>query len=151
MTAASESRTAEVYLVDDYDDLIVVTEKLLQAERVEIALTCYRSSEDLLKELQASDAASVPDLLIIDLNMPRLPGLDLIRALRRLPHCAGIVVGVCSGSSDPADVERALAAGAAFYATKPLNRQRLAEICGQVESLHLLPSNDNSVRLCRVA
>ena len=59
-----------------------------------------------------------PDLIVLDLAMPDMHGIDVLKALKADPGTASIPVVVCSASLDPLDRGRALAAGAAEYAEK---------------------------------
>jgi CheY-like chemotaxis protein len=57
-----------------------------------------------------------PDLIVLDLNVPKLSGLDLLESFR---NEANIPVAVFTGSANEADRERALSMGARDYITKP--------------------------------
>ena len=76
------------------------------------------------------------DLLIVDINMPKMDGLTFLRSLRRqpLPLSATPAV-VISTEAAPKDVEAARAAGANFYLVKPIARATLARyvnmFCGE--------------------
>ncbi len=132
-------RPARTVLLDDYDDLIVITEKLLALEKVSISLHCFRSSQELLDTFAADPTgADMPDLLLIDLNMPRINGLEVIRRVFAMPQCADVIVGVCTGSRNPTDLDDALTSGARFCVGKPLNRERIEEICELVPELSLV-------------
>ena len=71
--------------------------------------------------------AEPPDLLVVDINMPRMDGITFLRALRRqtLPVAATAAL-VISTESGPQDVASAQAAGANFYLTKPVKPDVLA-------------------------
>lgn len=74
---------------------------------------------EALERLLATGA----DLLIVDVNMPKMDGLTFLRRLRReaLPH-AGVPVLVTSTESAPQDIEAARRAGANFYLVKPIDQ-----------------------------
>ncbi|MCA1811608.1 MAG: response regulator [Halobacteriales archaeon] len=61
-----------------------------------------------------------PSLVVLDINMRGLNGLDVLRRLKATPRLAGIPVVLFSASTRPAEVEVALALGAAGYVQKPL-------------------------------
>jgi CheY-like chemotaxis protein len=63
-------------------------------------------------------APAAPELIVTDLSMPRMTGLDLIRALKRDPATRGIPVAVVTSSDIPNDREDALAAGACAFLPK---------------------------------
>jgi signal transduction histidine kinase len=62
-----------------------------------------------------------PDVILMDLNLPGLSGLEILAQLRREPETARIPAIAVSANAMPADIERALAAGFARYLTKPID------------------------------
>ncbi len=68
-----------------------------------------------------------PDLVLLDLNLPDLPGEEVLRALKSDPATSGITVVVASADATPQQIERLMAAGATEYFTKPFNVPRLLE------------------------
>jgi CheY-like chemotaxis protein/anti-sigma regulatory factor (Ser/Thr protein kinase) len=68
--------------------------------------------------------ASAPDLVLMDLGLPDIEGLQLLRRLIELPALQRVPVVVLSANALPADVEAALAAGARAYWTKPIDFDR---------------------------
>ncbi len=61
-----------------------------------------------------------PDLVILDVMMPDVSGLEVLRYMRREPDLQSIPVIVVSAKSMPADVKTGLEAGASIYLTKPV-------------------------------
>lgn len=75
-----------------------------------------------------------PDLILLDLHMPRLSGFEVLRLLKADASLAPIPVVAVSASAMPADIEAALEAGFADYLTKPLDLdQALSVIRAQLE------------------
>lgn len=62
-----------------------------------------------------------PDLILLDLNLPDMPGDTVLARLKGNPSTAGIPVVVVSADATPPQVERLMAAGASDYITKPIN------------------------------
>jgi CheY-like chemotaxis protein len=73
-----------------------------------------------------------PDVLLLDLNMPRMNGFDLLAWLREDPRCKRLVVHVLSSSVREVDVRRAYDLGANSYITKP---SRLDELVAFANAL----------------
>jgi CheY-like chemotaxis protein len=73
-----------------------------------------------------------PDLILLDVMMPGLDGLDTLELLRRLPHLADTPAVFVTGAAAPDEIERYLEAGAIGVISKPLVPLRLA---GQLHSL----------------
>ena len=70
-------------------------------------------------------AEEKPAAVVLDLMMPDLSGLDVIRYMRRDPRLALIPVVVVSAKGLPSDVREGMEAGAAYYLTKPVAYQDL--------------------------
>lgn len=68
-----------------------------------------------------------PDVIILDIMMPEISGLDILRQMRRDPQLAGIPVVVVSARSMPADIRDGMEAGASTYLTKPVGFLELRE------------------------
>jgi len=61
-----------------------------------------------------------PDVVILDIMMPDISGLEVLHFMRKEPATAGIPVVVVSAKSLPADVQIGMDAGASIYLTKPV-------------------------------
>src|SRR4051794_26909450 len=110
-------RLARVVVVDDgpaFRRLVVETLRTRNCEVVE-ALDGARGLELIRRER--------PDLVIMDVRMPGLSGLEVTRTLAADPATAHIPVILLSANRDRADIEAGLASGARAYFTKPFDRQ----------------------------
>jgi CheY-like chemotaxis protein len=86
----------------------------------------------VLKTSSSTPALSViatekPDLVILDIMMPDVSGLDILRQMRRDPGLDRIPVVVVSAKSMPADIRNGMEAGASTYLTKPVGFVELRE------------------------
>jgi CheY-like chemotaxis protein len=72
-------------------------------------------------------AEKKPAAVILDIMMPDLSGLEVLRFMRRDPRLANIPVIIVSARSLPSDIRRGLDAGATFYLTKPVSFADLKE------------------------
>jgi DNA-binding response OmpR family regulator len=61
-----------------------------------------------------------PDIIILDVMMPDISGLEVLRYMRREPELASIPVIIVSAKSMPGDIKLGLDAGASMYLTKPV-------------------------------
>ncbi|HEX2202404.1 MAG TPA: response regulator [Longimicrobium sp.] len=68
-----------------------------------------------------------PDLVLLDLGLPDLPGAEVLRRLKADPATQSIPVVALTGRDDPAERDAALAAGCAAYLLKPVNTRALLE------------------------
>ncbi|HLO13867.1 MAG TPA: response regulator [Anaerolineales bacterium] len=68
-----------------------------------------------------------PDVVLLDIMMPEVSGLEILRQIRRDPDLASIPVVVVSAKSMPADIKNGMEAGASTYLTKPVGFLELKE------------------------
>jgi CheY-like chemotaxis protein len=80
-----------------------------------------------------------PDLLLLDLKMPRLTGFDVLAWLKQQPDTPDFPVVVLSSSDYPADIEQARKLGATEYKIKPGNPQLLVELLLDLDCRWLRP------------
>jgi CheY-like chemotaxis protein len=66
-----------------------------------------------------------PDLVLLDLHLPDMPGQEVLRRLRANPTTAGIPVAILSADARPSQIEHMLKQGARAFLTKPLDVQEL--------------------------
>ena len=81
-------------------------------------------AEDGQLALAACDAA-MPDLILLDWNMPVMNGLEFLRALRARPDGAGPKVVFCTTEYDAGHIREAIASGADEYVMKPFDQDTL--------------------------
>jgi CheY-like chemotaxis protein len=75
-----------------------------------------------------------PDLLLLDLHLPDMPGQEVLRRLRAEPRTAEVPVVVLSANAGPALIKELLTQGARAFLTKPLDVKELLELLDAVAS-----------------
>ena len=83
----------------------------------------------------------VPDLVLLDLHLPDIPGDDVLKELKAEPVTAAIPVVVLSADATPGAIRRLLASGALAYLTKPLDLGELGELLDS----HSAPTEDHGI------
>jgi DNA-binding response OmpR family regulator len=73
-----------------------------------------------------------PDVIILDVMMPDISGLEVLRYMRREPDLASIPVIIVSAKSMPSDIKSGFEAGATMYLTKPVGFHDLIEAVEKV-------------------
>ncbi len=81
---------------------------------------------------------AVPDILLLDLNMPRMNGFEVLEWIRAQPQWSRLVVHVLSASSRQADIERSYDLRANSYIVKPTRMAQLVEFVSALELWHRL-------------
>ena len=84
----------------------------------------------------------LPGIVLLDLKLPQVPGLDVLKFIRSQPHLAKVVVLVFSSSDHDSDIEAAYALGANSYIVKPANPSELNRAVELIKAYWL--------RLCRL-
>jgi len=69
-----------------------------------------------------------PDLVLMDMVMPVMDGLEAIRRIRRMPHCVEMAIIAVSANASNADRTQCLAAGASAFLPKPIDRENLFDL-----------------------
>ncbi len=102
---------------DDSDDCSLFLEALEQVQK----FVCVHVAHDgarLMKDL-ADCGLGAPELIFLDINMPKKNGLECLAEIRTMPEYNDVPVIMMSTTSNPEVIERSYAAGANFYLTKP--------------------------------
>ncbi|HZW16568.1 MAG TPA: ATP-binding protein [Brevundimonas sp.] len=118
--ADTPARTPRVLVVDDHPVNREVARIMLQAFGCEVIEAC-----DGHEAVEAA-AAHLLDLVLMDVRMPRMDGLDATRGVRALPEARGAVpVVAMTADAMPEDVARCLAAGMNAHLAKPVSQAAL--------------------------
>jgi CheY-like chemotaxis protein len=116
---ALESRTGRILVADDEERNRRLLCVLLEAEGHAITL-----AEDGQQALQKA-SASRPDVILLDVMMPKMDGLEVCRRLKADPMTAFIPILIVTAFADRADRIKAVDAGADDFLTKPIDREEL--------------------------
>ncbi|WP_237152211.1 response regulator [Oryzibacter oryziterrae] len=118
--------SASILTVDDSMSVRMTT-------RIALTGAGYKVTEavDGLDGLNKAKAARF-DMIVTDLNMPNMDGLRMIEELRRLPNQTGVPILFLTTESDPGMKNRAKAAGATGWLTKPFEPDQLVKLVKKV-------------------
>ncbi len=131
-TSGSRNGTAHIVLVEDQSDVGMIIQKL--AQRDGLAVTWFPTAEEAWPYLQENHA----DLLLLDVNLPGISGVELCRRLRGCPPLARTPVAMFTPDQDAESLEELRGAGADFFMTKDLLcepaqwQQKIQELLGQI-------------------
>lgn len=109
-----------IWTVDDDDEMnhaIGLMLKLLDCE-----VTAFHS---VRSAAQMFASGKKPDLLILDINMPEVTGLDMVEFLRRRPDTKDLPIVMLSSEAADTMVDRAMELGADSYVMKPVTLEEL--------------------------
>lgn len=117
----SEKRSV-LYVEDNLSNLRLIERVLLR--RQFFTLHTASNGRDGLKVAREK----MPDLILLDLNLPDIHGHEVLNRLQSDPRCVGIPVVVISADATVAQKKRLLDSGAAEYLTKPLNIKKFLDV-----------------------
>lgn len=121
----------QVWIVDDDEEMaraVSLMLKLLDCE-TKTFLGARPAAQALL-------AGKRPDLLILDINMPEVTGLDMLEFLRRRPEWKNLPIVMLSSEAADVTVDHALALGADAYTMKPVLIEELEKAMAQAFYKH---------------
>jgi len=122
--------------VHDVKKIIIVEDQPAAADLFEEMLTTNQQYQ-VIKIHSSTGALAViraesPDLVLLDLMMPDVSGLEVLRFMRREPGLQQIPVVIVSAKTLPIDIRTGMQAGATAYLTKPVDMTRLRETVERV-------------------
>lgn len=128
-----------ILLVEDNPADIKITERALRESGFAVELVVVRDGQEALEYLmrQGLHAESAtwrnPDLILLDLNLPRLTGREVLQRMRTNPELKVVPVIVLTTSSRQEDVQDMYAAGANTYIEKPQSFQRFVQVLQTIQ------------------
>jgi DNA-binding response OmpR family regulator len=117
------------YVLEDEARLLFVDDDPILREFAQVNLASATAEVDVASDgVEALEALSRRryDLLLVDLEMPRMDGFELLTRLRADPATAHLPIVVETGREDVEAIDRAFRLGATAFVTKPLNWRLLA-------------------------
>jgi DNA-binding response OmpR family regulator len=112
--------TRRVLVVDDEDSITLSLRHLMKREGYDVAVA--RDGEEAL----ACVAEVCPDLILLDVMIPKRDGYDVCQTIRANPDWAAVKIVMVSAKGRDIEVEKGLALGADAYVTKPFSTRELA-------------------------
>lgn len=117
-----------IFLVDDDDDDIYLARLTFNEHFAEWKLTSFNDGQELIDHLSVHTTQPLPELIILDLNMPRLTGFETLVLLKDHPRWYKIPVAILTTSSNAEDRTRSAELGACVFITKPATIDQLARV-----------------------
>lgn len=134
------AKALEVLLVEDDEDDVRLTQEALRDSKVIVNMTVAPDGEDALERLRRRGKyaqAGRPDLILLDLNLPRVSGREVIAALKADAELKTIPVVVLTTSEADSDIVKCYDLGANCYITKPVNFDQFRRIIKAIDEFWL--------------
>jgi len=120
---------------DDLNDTYLLKRAFLKAG-IDVQMDFVEDGAQAIRYLADRNRRShetIPELLLLDLNMPRVNGFEVLKWVRHQPGLKRMLVIVLTSSEEPGDINRAYDLGANSYLVKPC---RIEHLAGIAEHLH---------------
>ena len=127
-----------ILLIEDNPSDIELTRRALDRSRVSNELVVVQDGQEALDYLFGSgpyagrDAAALPGVALLDLKLPKVPGLEVLRAIRDDPRTRRLPVVILTSSNEEQDVSCCYDLGVNSYIQKPVDFDQFRKIVSQV-------------------
>jgi chemotaxis family two-component system response regulator Rcp1 len=128
-----------ILLVEDDPADIMITQRALRESAFPVELLVVRDGQEavdyLLRQgVHAGDPLwRSPDLILLDLNLPKLNGLEVLQRVRATPELRAVPVIVLTTSKRQEDIQQTYSAGANTYIEKPREFARFVEVLQTIQ------------------
>ena len=136
MTEPLPGRQIEVLLVEDDPGDVLMTKEAFEDYKLKNQLHVVNDGAEAMDFLrQQGDYADAPrpDLVLLDLNLPRMDGREVLQAIKSDPGLASIPVVVLTTSEAEEDVLRSYSLHANAYVTKPVDFERFIDVVRRID------------------
>lgn len=127
-----------ILLIEDNPSDVELTRRALERSHVANELMVAQDGQEALDYLLGSgahrgrDVSALPAVSLLDLHLPRVPGLDVLRAIRADPRTRRMPVVILTSSNEDRDVAAVYDLGVNSYIQKPVDFTRFAEAIRQL-------------------
>ena len=139
-TTARANKPVEVLLVEDNPGDVRLTQEALKESAVNVHLSVAKDgveAMDFLYHRAQFESAPTPEMIVLDLNLPRKSGREVLSEVKADPNLRRIPVLVMTTSRAEQDVQRAYALNANCYITKPMDLDDFLRIVRAIEEFWL--------------
>jgi chemotaxis family two-component system response regulator Rcp1 len=140
MSQSPAGQPVEVLLVEDNPGDVRLTSETLKAAKIHVNMNIvpdgYEAMAYLRREGQYSSARR-PDLIFLDLDLPKMNGYEVLGELKKDPHLKQIPVVILRSSPNEEDILRSLDLHADCYITKPIGLNQIAVVVRSIKDFWL--------------
>lgn len=128
----------DIVYIEDNNDFVDIVERAITQIDQKTTLKSIDDGNMALKALnQLAESKTIPRLIMLDLNLPGLSGLDILRRVKETQPLRYIPVVVFSTSDNPTDIRTSLEFGANAYVTKPVGYLNLIKCLSSIHEFWL--------------
>ena len=119
-------REIKIMLVEDSIEDATFTEHVLKFNKLQKDLVLAANGQDALQALEKCDRdQSHPNLILLDINLPDISGMDLLKQIKKDARFSKIPVVILTGSNEDEDIQKSYDLGASSYLVKPISNDAL--------------------------
>jgi CheY-like chemotaxis protein len=136
----AERQVVDVLLVEDDDGDVLMTREAFEHYKIRNTLHVVSDGEQAIQFVrQAGDYADAPKpgLIMLDLNLPRRGGLEVLNELKSDPELRLIPVVILTTSQAEEDIVRSYSLHANAYVTKPVDFDRFMDVIRQIDNFFI--------------
>ena len=129
-----ETQPLEILLVEDNEDDILLEQEALAEAKLVNLMSVVRDGEEAMAFLRRQGRyqnAQMPGLILLDINMPKKNGFEVLNEIKADPALIHIPVVMLTTSDNEADIVKSYAKGACSYITKPMDFDKFREVAKQ--------------------
>lgn len=133
----TSQKELEILLVEDDPADIELTREMLIESKLKLKMYEVRDGVEAIKYLRKEPPyqdATVPDLILLDLNMPRKDGRETLMDIKSNDHTKHIPVVILTTSDSNIDIIKSYTTGANCYITKPVGLSEFKKVVDAIES-----------------
>jgi chemotaxis family two-component system response regulator Rcp1 len=138
MSKPTVTKIVHILLAEENDGDVFLVRRALEKQVLPHELVVARNGEEALKMLDRAPGASesaAPDLILLDLNLPKVDGTQVLSRIRKSNALLRTPVIILTSSDSPRDRESALELGATLYFGKPTDLQSFMHLGEVVEKV----------------
>jgi len=132
---SGDYRSARILLVEDSEGDIYIFKRALREAKFLNELTAIQDGEEAWEYLSGPPPEGLPDVIFLDINLPRLTGLELLKRMHDDEDLSKIPVIMLTISQEEEDIVRAYDFGAFSFISKTVQPENLLDIIANLDGL----------------
>lgn len=130
----SENSNSPILIVEDNPIDLDLTLRAFAAKKLSNPIQVARDGEEALNYIEQWDKGEPrPVVILLDLNLPKINGLEVLQIIKSHPDYKTIPIVILTTSSESSDLKTAYQSGANSYIVKPVNFEKFLDVAGHID------------------
>lgn len=126
-------KEVHILLVDDNEGDIILTKEALKEAKIKNNISVAMDGQEALDVLRGTAENLLPDLILLDINLPKIDGLEVLTSIKQDNRLKMIPVIMLTTSSSERDILKSYTNYANCFITKPVDLNRFMEVVRTIE------------------